>query len=104
MVFAFRLKMRERLLGLLEDILLPREQLRAEIVALALVHERLFVGWLIILALVRQDRHAVSFLRRHRFPVSATKPAPARRAYNERKCQGQYRNRGSPECPRNRGN
>src|SRR6185295_108300 len=44
MVFVLGLEMRQGLLGLLEDIVLPGEQLDAEILPLALVHERLFIG------------------------------------------------------------
>src|ERR1700726_3612692 len=44
MVLALVLEMLQRLLGLLEDILPPVEQLQAEIFPLALIHEGLFVG------------------------------------------------------------
>src|SRR5580658_5009314 len=44
MILALILEMLQRLLGLLEDVLAPIEQLQAEILPLALVHERLFVG------------------------------------------------------------
>src|SRR5580692_7387795 len=44
MVLALVLEMLQRLLGLLEDVLAPVEQLQPEILPLALVHERLFVG------------------------------------------------------------
>src|SRR5580693_3167231 len=44
MILALVLKMLQRLLGFLEDILAPVEQLQAEILPLPLVHERLFVG------------------------------------------------------------
>src|SRR5262249_19101372 len=42
MILVLGLEMRQRLLGLLEDVLLPRQQLLAKVVALAFVHERLF--------------------------------------------------------------
>ena len=44
MILALILEMLQRLLGLLEDVLAPVEQLQAEILPLALVHEWLFVG------------------------------------------------------------
>src|SRR5580704_6858356 len=44
MILALILEMLQRLLGLLEDVLAPIEQLQPEILPLALVHERLFVG------------------------------------------------------------
>src|SRR5689334_9878819 len=44
MVLVLVLKMLERLLGFLQDVLAPREQLAAEVLPLALVHERLFLG------------------------------------------------------------
>jgi len=44
MILALILEMLQRLLGLLEDVLTPVEQLQPEILPLALVHERLFVG------------------------------------------------------------
>src|SRR5450756_1240022 len=44
MVLVLLLQMKERLLGLLQDVFPPCEQLQAEIVPLALVHERLLVG------------------------------------------------------------
>src|ERR1035437_5109801 len=44
MVLVLLLQMQERLLGLLQDVFPPCEQLQAEIVPLALVHERLLVG------------------------------------------------------------
>jgi hypothetical protein len=53
MVFVFGLEMGECLFGLLEDFLLPGEELLAEILPLTLVHERLFVGRSIDLGLVQ---------------------------------------------------
>src|SRR5580692_12138059 len=44
MILALILEMLQRLLGLLEDVLAPVEQLQPEVLPLALVHERLFVG------------------------------------------------------------
>src|SRR5476651_2428385 len=49
MVLVHLLQMQERLLGLLQDVFPPVEQLQAEIVPLPLVHERLLVGRLISL-------------------------------------------------------
>src|SRR5262245_29281638 len=43
MILIFLLKMLQRFLGLLEYVLSPHEQLGAKIIALAFVHERLFV-------------------------------------------------------------
>src|SRR3954468_6258930 len=53
MVFALGLEMRQRLLRLFQDLFLPAEQLVAEILPLALIHERLFVGRSVGLVLVQ---------------------------------------------------
>jgi hypothetical protein len=79
--------MGECLFGLLEDFLLPGEELLAEILPLTLVHERLFVGRSIRLGLV-QYRAAV-FLRRHCNPVRNANPLLAGRAYIEPRDGGQ---------------
>src|SRR5262245_44127656 len=52
MILILVLQMLQRLLGLLQNVVLPVEQLLAEVLALALVHEWLFVGRPVIL--VRQ--------------------------------------------------
>jgi hypothetical protein len=59
MVLVLVLEMLQRLLGYLEDILPPGEQLVAEILPLALVHERLFVGGPVGLVHIRLDRDPV---------------------------------------------
>src|SRR5262245_11813030 len=59
MILVLVLEMLQRLLGLLQDFLLPGEKLLAEVLPLALVHERLFVGGPIVLVLVGQDGVAV---------------------------------------------
>src|SRR5215475_9371297 len=51
-ILVFSLEMGQRLPGLFEDLLLPGEQLLAEILPLALIHEGLFVGRSIGLGLV----------------------------------------------------
>src|SRR5262245_44587396 len=53
MVFTLGLQVSQRLFGLLEDLLLPVEQLLAEIFPLALIHEGFFVGGAVTL-LVRR--------------------------------------------------
>src|SRR5262249_33120427 len=87
------LEMLQRLLRLLVDVFFSSQQLLAEVVPLALAHERLFVGWPIALILVRQDAVAVlarcsglllvgGLLRTHRFPVTRLTRTPcSRRAY-----------------------
>src|ERR1700681_148500 len=52
-ILVLVLKVLEGFLRLLENILLPRQQLLAEVVPLALVHERLLIGRPIGLALLR---------------------------------------------------
>src|SRR5258707_5997326 len=74
-ILVLGLKMGERFLGLLEDFLLPSDELLAEILPLALVHERLFVGRSIELGLVQY--RATVLLRRHANPVRKANP-PAR--------------------------
>jgi hypothetical protein len=59
MVLVLVLEMLQRLLGYLEYILPPGEQLVAEILPLALVHERLFVGGPVGLVHIRLDRDPV---------------------------------------------
>src|SRR5437764_7313093 len=54
MVLVLGLEMRQRLLGFLEDILPPGEELVAEILPLALAHEGLFVRVPVFLLFVRQ--------------------------------------------------
>src|SRR5215470_20262165 len=44
MILVFFLKVLQRFLGFLENVFAPREQFCAKIFALALIHERLFVG------------------------------------------------------------
>src|SRR6185437_7481458 len=51
MILVFFLKVQQRFLGLLEDVFPPGEQLDAKILALPLVHERLFVRRPIIFGL-----------------------------------------------------
>src|SRR5262245_13848102 len=69
--------MSQRFFGLLEDFLLPIDELLAEILPLALVHERLFVGRSIELGFILY--RAAVFLRRHCNPVRKSEP-PARGA------------------------
>src|SRR5262245_43471578 len=45
MILVFFLEVLQRFLGFLENIFAPGEELHAKIFALALVHERLLVGW-----------------------------------------------------------
>src|SRR5262249_41874013 len=71
-ILVLGLEMGQRLLGLLEDLLLPREQLLAEILPLALVHEGLFVGRSIGLGLVQYC--GAILLRRHCNPVRKANP------------------------------
>jgi hypothetical protein len=44
MVLILVLKMLERVLGFLQDLVLPGEQLGAEVLALSVIHKRLFFG------------------------------------------------------------
>src|ERR1700686_194381 len=53
MILILVLKMLQRLLRLLENFVLPRQELVAKILTLALVHEWLFVGRSIVLVLVQ---------------------------------------------------
>src|ERR1700681_3384425 len=62
MVLILALQMLQRLFRLFEDFVLPDEQLAAEILLLAFVHERLFVGWPIAIILVQQRYDAVLVL------------------------------------------
>ena len=73
MILVFFLQMLQRFLGFLENIFPPREQLRAEILALALVHERLFIGRPIVLGLGQHPTYSlVSFVfRRECRPLRA---------------------------------
>src|SRR5262245_13643225 len=68
MVLIFFLKVQQRFLGFLENIFPPGEQLRAKIFALALVHERLLVGWPIIFILGQHSLLPVFVLARSRSP------------------------------------
>src|SRR5262245_10861256 len=66
-VFVLGLEMRQRLLGLLEDVLFPGQQLLAKVFALPLVHERLFVGRTVVLLVHgRGCGHAMAVLLLHR--------------------------------------
>src|SRR5215831_6058869 len=89
--------MGQRFLRLLEDLVLPGEQLQAEILPLALVHERLFVRLSVELVLV--DYSDAILLRGHCYPMPITKrtPALAGRAYIEPRDGGQR-----PNCRRAR--
>ena len=88
MILVLVLEMLQRLLGLLEDVLPPVEQLLAEILPLALVHERLFVGRPIVLVLSRlacpflpPTCRSVLLVRRHGFPaLNRRLPSPPARA------------------------
>src|SRR5260370_41190547 len=71
-ILVLGLKMGERFLGLLEDFLLPSDELLAEILPLALVHERLFVGRSIELGLVQYP--AAVLFRRHCIPLRKPNP------------------------------
>ena len=81
MILVLGLEMGQRLLGLFEDLLLPREQLLAEILPLALIHEGLFVGRSVGLGLVQYS--GAILLRRHCNPVREANPLLAGRAYIE---------------------
>src|SRR5262245_26410141 len=70
--------MGQRFLRLLQDLVLPREQLQAEILPLALAHERLFVRRSVGLVLV--DYSDAILLRGHCYPMPKTKRTPARGA------------------------
>src|SRR5262245_63929389 len=71
MILVLGLQVGQCLLGLLQDLLLPVEQLLAKIFALPLVHERLFVGRPVALALVKYCDAVL--LRRHCNPVKTTR-------------------------------
>ena len=100
MILVLGLEMRQRLLGLLEDVLSPDQSASAEVLALPLAHERLFVGRPVVLLVqdrdhgvavpVLQSRAIFLFFRRHRSPRTDLrnfecdlpgKPLLARRAY-----------------------
>src|SRR5215510_9457795 len=49
MILIFILQVLQSFLCLLQNIVLPVEQLLAEVLPLAIVHERLFVGWPVVL-------------------------------------------------------
>src|SRR5262245_16071248 len=66
--------MGQRFLRLLEDLVLPGEQLQTEILPLALVHERLFVRRSVELVLV--DYSDAILLRGHCYPMPKTKRTP----------------------------
>src|SRR5262245_6090868 len=89
--------MGQRFLRLLQDLVLPREQLLAEILPLALVHEWLFVRRSVGLVLV-ENSDAI-LLRGHCYPMPKTKRTPelAGRAYIEPREGGQQ-----PNCRRAR--
>src|SRR5262249_59158620 len=89
--------MGQRFLRLLQDLVLPGEQLQAEILPLALVHERLFVRRSVELVLV--DYSDAILLRGHCYPMPKTKRTPelAGRAYIEPREGGQQ-----PNCRRAR--
>src|SRR5215470_15812129 len=84
--------MGQRFLRLLQDLVLPGEQLQAEILPLALVHERLFVRRSVELVLV--DYSDAILLRGHCYPMPKTKRTPelAGRAYIEPRDGGQQLN------------
>src|SRR5262245_66331189 len=84
--------MGQRFLRLLQDFVLPREQLLAEILPLALVHERLFVSRSVGLVLVEYSDAIL--LRGHCYPLTKTKRTPelAGRAYIEPREGGQQAN------------
>src|SRR5262249_30129661 len=69
--------MGQRFLRLLQDLVLPGEQLQAEILPLALVHERLFVRRSVGLVLV--DYSDAILLRGHCYPMPKTKRTPCSR-------------------------
>src|SRR4030081_2135268 len=76
-ILVLGLEVSQRLLGLFENLLLPREQFLAEILPLALAHEGLFVGRSVDLALV-QYRDAI-LMRRHCNPVRKLREPPCSR-------------------------
>src|SRR5262245_59987646 len=86
-ILVLGLKMSPRFFGLLEDFLLPIDELLAEILPLALVRERLFVGRSIGLGFILY--RAAAFLRRHCNPVRKANPLLAGRAYIEPRDGGQ---------------
>jgi hypothetical protein len=63
MILILVLQMLKRFARFLQDALTPIQQLFAEIFPLALIHERLFVGWAIAFVLI--DPHAVPILDFH---------------------------------------
>src|SRR5262245_42954477 len=87
--------MGHRVPRLLQDLVLPGEQLQAEILPLALVHERLFVSRSVGLVLVEYSDAIL--LRGHCYPLTKTKRTPelAGRAYIEPREGGQQ-----PNCRR----
>src|SRR5262245_54943844 len=89
--------MGQRFLRLLQDLVLPGEQLQAEILPLALVHERLFVRRSVGLVLIEYSDAIL--LRGHCYPMPKTKRTPelAGRAYIEPREVGQQ-----PNCRRAR--
>src|SRR5262245_4222523 len=69
--------MGQRFLRLLQDLVLPGEQLQAEILPLALAHERLFVRRSVGLVLVEYGDAIL--LRGHCYPMPKTKRTPCSR-------------------------
>ena len=66
MILVLILKMLQRLLRLLEYLVLPRQELVAKVLALALVHKWLFVGRSVVLVLFQLRDAAVLVQQRQR--------------------------------------
>src|SRR5262249_46309129 len=86
-IFGFGPEIGPRLPCPFLGLLLPREQLLAEILPLALIHEGLFVGRSVGLGLVQYS--SAILLRRHCNPVREANPLLAGRAYIEPRDGGQ---------------
>src|SRR5262249_32613465 len=80
-LLVLRLKMSQRFFGLLAALLLSIEEIVAEILPLALAHERLFVRRSVGLGFSLYG--AAVFWRRHCNPVRKANPLRAGRAYIE---------------------
>src|SRR3954465_7168460 len=105
MVLILVLQMLQRVARFLEDLVLPHLELAAEIVALPLVHERLFTGRPLtvkaVMGLLRQrmavlfgDALLLFFLPQHS-PQLRAPSVPARQAYSRRLRGRQLRSRSS---------
>src|SRR5262249_13158085 len=94
MILIFFLEMLQRFLGLLEDVLPPRGQLRAEVLALTLIHERLFIGRPVVLGFGQHPTYSLtSFVFRR-----GVSPAPrGRLIYGHRRADNIQVRPGSPK-------